>query len=120
MGPICYDAVRSVLSTPRIVEYCHTAHPRCFSGTWCRPKGLGLSIPQRPALGVTVFAEEPSKRRKFITKEQEPEEYWISKAEREGKSPMQDPLAYIGLLAIFVPFIILGIAIATGYVDLNP
>jgi hypothetical protein len=30
---------------------------------------------------------------------------------------MQDPLAIIGLLAIFLPFIILGIAIGTGVVD---
>ncbi len=31
----------------------------------------------------------------------------------------QDPLAIIGILGIFFPFILLGIAIATGYVDLS-
>lgn len=31
----------------------------------------------------------------------------------------QDPLAVIGLLAIFFPFVVLGVAIGTGYVDLN-
>ena len=31
----------------------------------------------------------------------------------------QDPLAIIGLLAIFFPFVVLGVAIGTGYVDLN-
>ena len=30
---------------------------------------------------------------------------------------MQDPLAIIGLVSILLPFIILGIAIATGVVD---
>lgn len=33
--------------------------------------------------------------------------------------PEQDPLAIIGILGIFLPFIILGIAIATGYVDVS-
>lgn len=31
----------------------------------------------------------------------------------------QDPLAIIGILGIFFPFILLGIAIATGYVDVS-
>lgn len=32
---------------------------------------------------------------------------------------MQDPLAIIGIVSIFLPFIILAIAIATGVVDVN-
>jgi hypothetical protein len=32
---------------------------------------------------------------------------------------MQDPLAIIGIVSILLPFIILGIAIATGIVDVN-
>ena len=31
---------------------------------------------------------------------------------------LQDPLAIIGLVAIFLPFVILGIGIAVGWVDL--
>ena len=45
--------------------------------------------------------------------------YWQSKIERSGKSPLSDPAAIIGILAIFFPFVILGIAIATGYVDVT-
>lgn len=75
--------------------------------------------------------------------------YWTSEAERAGKSPFQvclclapcqplrcfnsrprltatsfpplpqDPLAIIGILAILGPFLILGVAIATGLVDLT-
>lgn len=58
--------------------------------------------------------------KKFITREEEPEEYWTSKAEREGESPMKDPMAWIGLTGIFLPFVILGVAIAVGYVEVNP
>lgn len=32
---------------------------------------------------------------------------------------LQDPLAIIGIVSIFFPFVILGVAIALGYVDLN-
>ena len=31
----------------------------------------------------------------------------------------QDPLAIMGLLGLFVPFVILGIAIATGVIDIS-
>lgn len=33
--------------------------------------------------------------------------------------PLQDPLAIIGIAAIFLPFVLLGIAIALGLVDVN-
>jgi hypothetical protein len=34
-------------------------------------------------------------------------------------TPIQDPLAIIGILAIFFPFVLLLLAIATGYIDLS-
>lgn len=61
-----------------------------------------------------------SKKKKFITKEEEPDQYWTSEGERTGANPMKDPLAIIGLIAIFAPFVILAIAAATGLVDLTP
>ena len=45
--------------------------------------------------------------------------YWSSKGERAGANPLADPLAIIGILAIFFPFIFLLIAIALGYVDVR-
>ncbi|KAI3426494.1 hypothetical protein D9Q98_008860 [Chlorella vulgaris] len=54
-----------------------------------------------------------------LRREDEPEEYWKSQAEKDGKSPFEDPLAQIGLLAIFFPFIFLAAAIAFGWVDLS-
>ena len=43
---------------------------------------------------------------------------WLTEAEKEGKSPLADPLAIIGIFSIFIPFIILGVAFATGLIEL--
>ena len=64
--------------------------------------------------------DSPPTKRKFITREEEPDEYWMSKGEREGANPWKDPITIIGLIAILAPFVILGIAVAVGYVDLTP
>eukprot|EP00887_Chlorella_sp_A99_P007476 scaffold2.g7476.t1 len=61
----------------------------------------------------------PESNRKTLKREEEPDEYWTSKGERAGSNPMKDPLAWIGLLAIFAPFIILAVAISFGLVDLS-
>mmetsp|Transcript_24530 Transcript_24530/g.53569 ORF Transcript_24530/g.53569 Transcript_24530/m.53569 type:complete len:116 (-) Transcript_24530:306-653(-) len=63
---------------------------------------------------VKVRAEGPK-----ITRKSEPEEYWTSESEKEGKSPLEDPMAIAAISGILVPFLILGVAIATGYVELN-
>lgn len=46
--------------------------------------------------------------------------YWQTPAEAKGESPFKDPLALIGIGSILLPFAILGIAIASGYLDLSP
>ncbi|EFJ48770.1 hypothetical protein VOLCADRAFT_104607 [Volvox carteri f. nagariensis] len=58
-------------------------------------------------------------KKKFITREEEPEQYWSSKGEQDGANPLKDPLAIIGILAIFFPFIFLAVAVAAGYIDLS-
>jgi len=43
--------------------------------------------------------------------------------QRKHRAPVrlaQDPLAIIGIVSILFPFLILGIAIASGYLDLSP
>jgi hypothetical protein len=45
--------------------------------------------------------------------------YWTSAGERKGSNPLADPLAIIGILAIFFPFILLLLAVGTGYIDLS-
>ncbi|AET01016.1 hypothetical protein MtrunA17_Chr5g0448271 [Medicago truncatula] len=92
------------------------------------PKSPSLShtiaSPKRISLGVKVCAqlggrdEETKKgeKKKFITREQEPEQYWQSAGEREGENPMMTPLPYIILFGMSTPFVILGIAFANGWI----
>jgi hypothetical protein len=54
-----------------------------------------------------------------LSREEEPDEYWVSAGEKKGANPMKDPLAIIGILAIFFPFGLLLIAGATGLVDFS-
>ena len=79
---------------------------------------------RRSFRSVVRFANEQENnqtpKRRFITREEEPDQYWLSKGEREGSNPMKDPLAIIGVLAILTPFIIIGVAVAVGYLDLTP
>ncbi|KMZ70406.1 hypothetical protein ZOSMA_1G03890 [Zostera marina] len=61
-------------------------------------------------------AETKDPEKKFITKEEEPEQYWTTAGEREGENPMKTPLPYIAILGLLTPFIILGIAFANGWI----
>lgn len=53
-----------------------------------------------------------------LTRDNEPEEAWGSKFEKDGKNPMQDPLALIGVGAILFPFFLLGVFVATGVIEI--
>ncbi|KAG8364489.1 hypothetical protein BUALT_Bualt18G0002600 [Buddleja alternifolia] len=55
-------------------------------------------------------------KKKFITKEQEPEQYWQTAGEREGENPMKTPLPYIIIFGMSTPFVILAIAFANGWI----
>eukprot|EP00475_Leptophrys_vorax_P031588 TRINITY_DN47881_c0_g1_i1.p1 TRINITY_DN47881_c0_g1~~TRINITY_DN47881_c0_g1_i1.p1 ORF type:complete len:129 (-),score=23.67 TRINITY_DN47881_c0_g1_i1:135-521(-) len=72
------------------------------------------SVAARALLGGDDSKKE---KRKFITKDQEPEEYWQSESEREGKGPMSTVLPYIAIFGFATPFIILAIAFAQGWID---
>eukprot|EP00245_Coleochaete_scutata_P009065 TRINITY_DN2903_c0_g1_i1.p1 TRINITY_DN2903_c0_g1~~TRINITY_DN2903_c0_g1_i1.p1 ORF type:complete len:150 (+),score=19.35 TRINITY_DN2903_c0_g1_i1:50-499(+) len=79
----------------------------------------GLESKKRGGNPVAVFGggDNPEKK-KFITKEEEPEQYWSSEGEKSGKSPLSSPLAWIGIISIFFPFILLGVAFSAGLVKL--
>ena len=89
----------------------------CAAKQLCRENSTRRSGNPWPSLPLFLQGGEDAK--KTLKREEEPEEYWQSKIERSGKSPLSDPAAIIGILAIFFPFVILGIAIATGYVDVS-
>ncbi|KAK9842109.1 hypothetical protein WJX84_003824 [Apatococcus fuscideae] len=57
--------------------------------------------------------------KKALVRDEEPDEFWRSKTEAKGANPLKDPLAIIGIASILLPFFILGLAIATGFVDLG-
>lgn len=73
-----------------------------------RPQAIG---------GGNDSDSDTSKNKKFLSREEEPEEYWVSKGEKDGANPMKDPLAAIGILAILFPFALLALGIGTGYID---
>ncbi|OVA02184.1 hypothetical protein BVC80_8785g19 [Macleaya cordata] len=55
-------------------------------------------------------------KKKFITREEEPEQYWQTAGEREGENPMKTPLPYIIIFGMSTPFIILAIGFANGWI----
>ncbi|KAK1439764.1 hypothetical protein QVD17_05584 [Tagetes erecta] len=55
-------------------------------------------------------------KKKFITKEQEPEQYWQTAGERDGENPMKTPLPYIIIFGMSTPFIILAVAFLNGWI----
>ncbi|GMI69151.1 hypothetical protein HRI_000584400 [Hibiscus trionum] len=59
---------------------------------------------------------KPKGKKKFITKEEEPAQYWQSAGEREGENPMKTPLPYIIIFGMSTPFVILAIAFANGWI----
>ncbi|KAK1567995.1 hypothetical protein Q3G72_019163 [Acer saccharum] len=59
---------------------------------------------------------KPKGKRKFVTREEEPEEFWQTAGEREGENPMMTPLPYIIIFGMSTPFVILAIAFANGWI----
>ncbi|KAE9614660.1 hypothetical protein Lalb_Chr04g0247091 [Lupinus albus] len=55
-------------------------------------------------------------KKKFITKDEEPQQYWQTAGEREGENPMKTPLPYIILFGMSTPFVILAIAFLNGWI----
>ncbi|KAI4329833.1 hypothetical protein MLD38_028176 [Melastoma candidum] len=70
----------------------------------------------RAELGGEGEVQKGGKKKKFITKEEEPEQYWQTAGEREGENPMMTPLPYIIIFGMSTPFVILAIAFANGWI----
>ncbi|CAL5219931.1 g1863 [Coccomyxa viridis] len=85
-------------------------------------KTVLLPRSSRRSLPLSVQAigggEKPDDK-KMLTRDEEPEQFWQTKTEAKGENPIKDPLAIIGIVSILLPFIILGIAIGTGVVDVS-
>lgn len=79
-----------------------------------RPKAKHFRI--HAELGGEEGELKQKQKRKFITKEEEPEQYWQTAGEREGENPMSTPLPYIILFGMSTPFVILAIAFLNGWI----
>eukprot|EP00249_Psilotum_nudum_P001170 c13518_g1_i1 orf=420-812(-) len=73
-----------------------------------------LSYRIRSLLGDNM--NEGKDKKKFITKKEEPQQYWQTESEKEGTGPMSTPLPYIIILGFLTPFLILGVAFANGWI----
>eukprot|EP00270_Netrium_digitus_P002829 TRINITY_DN131_c0_g1_i1.p1 TRINITY_DN131_c0_g1~~TRINITY_DN131_c0_g1_i1.p1 ORF type:complete len:130 (+),score=15.77 TRINITY_DN131_c0_g1_i1:120-509(+) len=79
-------------------------------------RGLAVRAQLNDGTGENSSVPDASKK-KFITKEEEPAQYWQTAAEREGRGPMQTLLPYIAILGLLTPFLILGVAFALGWIQ---
>ncbi|KAL6975502.1 hypothetical protein U1Q18_024298 [Sarracenia purpurea var. burkii] len=55
-------------------------------------------------------------KKKFITRDEEPEQYWQTAGERDGENPMKTPIPYIIIFGMSTPFVILAVAFANGWI----
>eukprot|EP00877_Chromochloris_zofingiensis_P000153 jgi/Chrzof1/10138/Cz04g30100.t1 len=75
------------------------------------------SVSRKQVVQVKAIGGGPDNDKKTLTREQEPDQYWVSAGEKKGANPLKDPLAIIGILAILFPFLFLLLAIGLGWVD---
>ncbi|KAG8097561.1 hypothetical protein GUJ93_ZPchr0013g37637 [Zizania palustris] len=78
------------------------------------------AIIRRPRISAKLGGDGELKpaagKKKFITREEEPEQYWQTAGERKGENPMMTPLPYIIIFGMSTPFVILAIAFANGWI----
>ncbi|KAK3415334.1 hypothetical protein EUGRSUZ_H00878 [Eucalyptus grandis] len=70
----------------------------------------------RAELGGSDGEIKKEGKKKFITREEEPQQYWQSAGEREGENPMKTPIPYIIIFGMSTPFVILAVAFANGWI----
>jgi hypothetical protein len=77
------------------------------------PRVSKVSTPRARAAGKVMAMADDDKKK--ILRENE-KEAWLSEMEKEGANPFKDPMAITAIVGITVPFVILGIAGALGYI----
>ncbi|XP_006650296.3 uncharacterized protein LOC102703851 [Oryza brachyantha] len=82
-------------------------------------RSRGAITVRRPRISANLGGDgevKPAEKKKFITREEEPEQYWQTAGERKGENPMKTPLPYIIIFGMSTPFVILAIAFANGWI----
>ena len=77
------------------------------------PRVSKVSSPRSRVAGKVMAMADDGKKK--ILRENE-KEAWLSEMEKEGANPFKDPMAITAIVGITVPFVILGIAGALGYI----
>ncbi|KAF6145076.1 hypothetical protein GIB67_013427 [Kingdonia uniflora] len=98
----------SLLSNPLLSKF-------CCNTRFCLPKTRSQRLTIHANLGGGD-GDVKKAEKKFITREEEPEQYWQTAGEREGENPMKTPLPYIIIFGMSTPFIILAIGFANGWI----
>ncbi|KAE8075519.1 hypothetical protein FH972_014227 [Carpinus fangiana] len=93
--------------------------PSPFPCTYILPKTRVHHLRIHANLGGGEGEIKKGGKKKFITREEEPEQYWQTAGEREGENPMKTPIPYIIIFGMSTPFVILAIAFANGWVKLT-
>ncbi|TMW95225.1 hypothetical protein EJD97_009215 [Solanum chilense] len=88
--------------------------PQSLTSTSLKRRGTHFTVSAK--LGGGEGDVKKDEKKKFITKEQEPEQYWQSAGEKAGENPMMTPLPYIIIFGMSTPFVILAIAFANGWI----
>ncbi|KAK1315861.1 hypothetical protein QJS10_CPA05g01056 [Acorus calamus] len=104
---------KSTLSLPSISS---TFIPNPAFPLFCKPTLLPKRNHTKIYAKLGGEGDAKTTKKKFITREQEPEEYWQTAGEREGENPMKTPLPYIIIFGMSTPFVILAIAFANGWI----
>nr|WDD38915.1 steroid 17-alpha-hydroxylase [Fagopyrum tataricum] len=91
--------------------------PQLFpSGSSSIPRTSVFHFRVNAKLGGGSAESKKGEKKKFITREEEPQQYWQTAGEKEGENPMMTPIPYIIIFGMSTPFIILAIAFANGWI----
>jgi len=81
------------------------------------PLRQGL-VPRIARMDVRLRARDDDDITLPKTAADEPDQYWKSKGEKQGDSPLMAPEAIIGIIGITFPFVFLLVAIGAGWIEL--
>ena len=90
------------------------ASRRCVAVTLA-PRVAKVSVSKARLGGKTYAMAEDEGGNKKILRENE-KQAWLSESEKAGANPLKDPMALFAIGGIMVPFVILAIAGALGYI----
>ncbi|XP_059662868.1 uncharacterized protein LOC132308707 [Cornus florida] len=109
-------ALSSSFSTKFSIPAKQSSPSPVFHYTLCSPKTRAHLFKIHAELGGGEGEVKQGGKKKFITRDEEPEQYWQSAGERAGENPMMTPLPYIIIFGMSTPFVILAIAFANGWI----